>query len=163
MRAITPLILILLLVTGCFKNEPRKETFKAAGSWKLEEVTIEKFSPTGSSISTETQTEAGFLMLSFGDDFMYENYYSYSLSADKLFNSKMYPLFQVASIWGITVDAKAFNLGAKDVTTGFVTYIGTFTVNQLSKKRMELQYIEIDPVTENIVLSEVWKMRSATH
>lgn len=72
-------------------------------------------------------------MLSFGDDFMYENGYSYSLNSDQLFNSAIYALFQIADVWSVTVDAKAFNLGSKDPSTGFVDHIGAFTMNKLSK------------------------------
>lgn len=160
---ITLAILIWITLSGCFKNEPKKETFKAAGSWKLEEVSIFKYDANGTELSTETQVEAGFLMLTFGDDFMYENYYSYSLNSDLLVNSKIYPLFQIANVWNVTVEATALNLGTQDQSTGFIGNVGSITINRLTKKRMELQYIELDPTTEAIVHSEIWKLKSTTH
>jgi hypothetical protein len=162
-RYILPLFLIVTVLSGCFKNNPRKESFKAAGSWKLDEVSITKYDVNGNESSTELQKEAGFLMLSFGDDFMYENGFSYSLNTNQLNNSEIYPLFQIADMWNVTVDGKAFNLGLKDASTGFVQFVGSLTVNKLSKKRMELQYVELDPTTEQIIHSEIWKLKSATH
>lgn len=163
MTRIALIFFLLISLTGCFKDEPRKETYKAAGSWKVDAVTIQKFDANGNELSTEDQTETGFLMLSFGDDFMYENYYSYSLQSDKLVNSRIYPMFQVGNVWSVTVEGKSFNLGVKDASTGFVTNVGSMTINRLTKKRMELQWIELDPVTEAIVHSEIWKLSSATH
>lgn len=163
MNRLAAAFFLLITLTGCFKDEPRKETFKAAGSWKLDEVIITKSDANGTELSTETQVEAGFLMLSFGDDFMYENYYSYSLNSDQLINSEIYSIFQLANVWNVTVDGKAFNLGYKDPSTGFVTWAGSLTINRLTKKRMELQLIELDSATENIVHSEIWKLSSATH
>lgn len=54
-RFILPLFLILTILSGCFKDNPRKESFRAAGSWKLEEVIISKYDTNGNELSTETQ------------------------------------------------------------------------------------------------------------
>jgi hypothetical protein len=157
------LFLFLLTATGCFKDEPKHETMQAGGSWKIEKVTIVQYDSLGVELSSAVTEEAGFLMLSHTDDFLYENGFSAEYYLDRLTNSEMYSLFAYSNIWGVAPGAKTFNLGSQDPSTGYTHFVAGFSILKLNNQKMDLQHIRLHPVTGAIIFSETWQLKRATH
>ena len=162
MRFLTIILFIFIALSSCFKNNPTKETWKASGAWSVEEIKIDYYS-NKSVDSTKEIKDAGFLMLVYVDDFMYENPFSYSLDGINLSSSNIYSFFKICDVWGISTGKKVFNLGLKDASTGYISFICSFTVNQLTNQKFELQYVSINPITSEIEMVEIWKMKRKTH
>lgn len=163
MKALTTLFAgaLLLTLTGCFKDQPKTQTFKAAGSWLVESVVIQNIDSLGNVANEQTITDAGILMLAHDDDFMFQDAYSYQLDATKLAPSSIYNQFNAGNTWGLGGTAQTFNVGHMDPGTGYVSRIASYTVLKLKHKEMELQYVH----TTNNVLDyvEVWKLKKGTH
>ncbi|MGL4598128.1 MAG: hypothetical protein ACRCYO_11385 [Bacteroidia bacterium] len=157
------LVLVAIATTGCFKSDPAKETMQAGGSWKIEKVTITNYDSLGVEKNSATSEEAGFLMLSHTDDFLYENSFSAEYYLDRLTNSEMYLYFGYANIWGVAPASKTFNLSSQDPTTGFTSPVVSYTVLKLNNRKMDLQYVRLHPITGAIVFKELWQLKRATH
>jgi hypothetical protein len=155
---------LLLLLNSCFKDEPKREMKIAAGSWRIEHVTIQQNDSLGNEVSaSEIEGPLGMLLLTHDDDFMYEGRYSYSYDGAALASSNMNSLFVYADTWGIGEEGKVFNLGNNDGSTGYTTHVAAFTVLKLRRKKMELQYVRTHPVTGYLEYVETWKLVRATH
>jgi hypothetical protein len=164
LKTILPILLLFVIgATGCFKDEPKHETMQAGGSWKIDKVTMTTYDSLGVEQSSAVSEEAGFLMLSHTDDFLYENSFSAEYYLDRLTNSEMLSHFGYANVWGIAPAGKHFNLGSLDSQTGFVTLVASYTVLKLNNRKMELQYVRLHPITGAIVFSELWQLKKATH
>ncbi len=155
--------LLLVILSSCFKDEPKKEMRKAAGSWRVELVTIHNNDSLGNEITSTEISEVGMLLLTHDDEFMYEGTFSYSLDGNALSGSSMYSLFSASDIWGFGVDGKTFNLGSNDGSTGYTTHVAGFTVLKLTRRKMELQYVHVHPVTGNLDYREEWLLKRGTH
>lgn len=154
-------IVFLFSLTACFKDNPTRETLKAAGSWKVVSVEIKDFDSQGNQTSVKTIENPGFLMLSHVDDFLYEGTYSYSLDADLLTNSAIYSHLKAFNQWGLTTDAKVFNLAYKDPSSGASTFKYGYTINTLTNRKFELQYVLLQNNNFDLKQVEIWKMERA--
>jgi hypothetical protein len=152
---------LLFSLTACFKDNPTRETLKAAGSWKVLSVEIKEYDNTGNETSSKTIDNPGFLMLSHVDDFLYEGTYSYSLNADLLSNSAIYSHLKAFNQWGVTTDVKVFNLAYKDPSSGASAFKYGYTINTLTYRKFELQYVQLQNNNLDIKQVEVWKMERA--
>jgi hypothetical protein len=157
------LFFFALTATSCFKDEPNRETMQAGGSWKIDKVTITNYDSLGVEQNATTTEEAGFLMLSHTDDFLFENGFSAEYYLDRLTNSEMYRHFYDANIWGVSPVAKSFNLGIQDPSTGFTTPVVSYTILKLNNRKMDLQYVRLHPITGAVVFVELWQLKRATH
>ncbi len=161
---IFPLLLMLLVsATGCFKSNPDKETMQAGGSWKIEKVTITNYDSLGVEKNSATSEEAGFLMLSHTDDFLFENGFSAEYYLDRLTNSEMYGLFGSADVWGVAPSGRNFNLGSVDPSSGYTFSVASFSILKLNNRKMDLQYVRLHPITGAVVFVELWQLKRATH
>jgi hypothetical protein len=154
-------ISVIFSLTSCFKNEPKRETLMAAGSWKIVKTIIQENDESGNKISENTIENVGFLMLSHVDDYLYEGTYSYSLDSDKLNNSIIYDCFKKCNQWGITNGAKVLNLAIKDPSTGYSELWSGLTINKLTRKKFEIQSITLNSGNETIKKIEKWYMISS--
>lgn len=156
-------IVLLTILSSCFKDEPKKEMRKAAGSWRVEKVTIHTNDSLGNEITSTEILEVGMLLLTHDDEFLFEGTFSYSLDGTALAGSSMYYLFSQSDVWGIGIDGKTFNIGNNDGSTGYTTHVAGFTVLKLTRKKMEFQYVHVHPVTGNLDYMEEWVLKRGTH
>jgi hypothetical protein len=157
-------VVVLLTMNSCFKDEPKGEMRRAAGSWRIEHVTIQQNDSLGNEVSTSEISEpVGMLLLTHDDEFMFEGRYSYSYDGAALASSSMNALFVACDTWGLGVEGKTFNLGNNDGSTGYTTHVAGFTVLKLHRKKMELQYVRVHPQTGYLYYVETWKLVRAAH
>lgn len=155
---------LLLVLNSCFKDEPKKEMRRIAGSWRIEQVTMQTNDSLGQEISTSSVTTSpGMLLLSHDDEFEYEGTYSYSGDGAALSGSTMHSFFLASDIWGLSVEGKTFNLGHTDGSTGYVNHVAGMTVLKLHPRKFEIRYVQTHPVTGYLTYIETWKLVRATH
>ncbi len=172
MKKISYIISIFIFALGlnsCFKDTPKNDMFKAAGSWKVESIESITYDTLGNQISSKKTENYGFLMLEHNDDFLFEGTFSYDFNQGEIgFTSvDSYMLYLIGggygcNTWSVSTNAKAFNLASFDPETLFVTYLYSATIEKLTNKKMVLIGFQRHP---NGYLSskETWNLERATH
>lgn len=153
---------LLVGLTGCFKDDPKKEMMQAGGSWLIKEAVIKTFDATGNELSSETKEDGGLLLLTHNDDFLYEGSYSLSYDTAVFNNSEIGALFLNNDTWGVSNGAKSFNISDLDPSTGYVSLMGSLTILKFRNNKMDLQFIRVNNAGYPIY-QEVWKLKRGTH
>jgi hypothetical protein len=157
-------MVLLLTLNSCFKDEPKREMRKAAGSWRIDHVAIQLYDSLGNESSgSEINEPVGILLLTHNDEFLYEGRFSYSYDGTALASSSMHSLFLASDVWGMGIGGKTFNLGNNDPSTGYTTHLAGFTVVKLRRNKMELQYVRVHADSGNLEYRETWTLVRATH
>ncbi|MGL5891515.1 MAG: hypothetical protein ACRC3B_16615 [Bacteroidia bacterium] len=156
-------LLLLVVLSGCFKSSPDKEMMRAGGSWIISEIELNYFDSLGTDLSTETLMNGGVLMLSHNDDFLYEGTYSVSYDSVVFSRSEIGRFFLDNNIWGVSNGAKNFNINNIDPSTGFTSPVVSLTILKFKRNKMELQFIRQHPATGAPVYQEIWKLKRGTH
>lgn len=147
------------MVTGCFKNEPKKEMMRLAGAWNIEHAERTTYALDGSVNTTENTDNLGVLMLNHNDDFIYQGTFSLSYNANWLtWNSGMTNAFNAANSWFVNVGATRFSVGSLDSSTGFLQTIAGFTIEQSKHKKLIIYQI-ITNSDGNIYQLEKWYLK----
>jgi hypothetical protein len=131
---------IALMVSACFKFEPKHEVQRIAGSWEIRNTEINWYSISGGDSTTSKVSDLGYLHLYYSDDFMFENSYSQTISPNytTMNNSLIKAVLDQSNIWWVSVDSKNMGFGLKDYSTGYVTTIATITLKRKSINRYQL-------------------------
>jgi hypothetical protein len=166
---IIAIFIFALSLNSCFKDSPKNEMFKAAGSWKIESIEAIVYDTLGNQVSIKKTENYGILMLNHDDDFMFEGSFSYDFTQGDIgfttADSYMLYLFGGGincNTWSVTTDAKAFNLAALDPETLFVTYLYSATIEKLTSKKMVLIGFQRHP-NGYLSTKETWNLVRATH
>lgn len=160
LNKISILSILIFIFSSCLKNNPKKESFLLAGSWKVEEVNIKEYNESGEILSDQQVETSGYLMLSHVDPFLYEGVYSYSLDVESLKNSMIFEVLLKSNIWGVSNGAKVLNFSIKDSKTGYVQLMASLTINKLNRRKLEIQFIKLSTSSGNISKKEVWYLKS---
>lgn len=148
MRKMNRLILLAVLLfqlTGCFKNEPKKVMMRAAGPWTIEKLVQEEYDTLGNVIASREWTELGTLFLYHEDDFQFIDVFSLQYTAalqnevSSYFQQKLFS----SNRWWMSADGNQFGFGYCDVSTGFTTTEGLFTVEKLTNRKMQIVNVEL--------------------
>lgn len=163
MKNIIAFITVLLMVTSCFKDTPKNEFSKVAGSWKIEKAIKTYYDSVGVQINEKTYTDRGYLMLNYNSRDFADNTFALSINAEGTdfldYEQIAMNLFD-SDRWDVSKDAKHLNFGFLDPLTGYKTLIIAFGIVKLNNKHMHISRI-VRNGNSSLYFREVWEMKRA--
>lgn len=149
--------MVLFLLTGCFKDEPKRVMTRAAGPWTIEKVVQEKFDTLGVSSGTNEWSDLGTLFLYHEDDFQYIDAFNlqYTPTLQNEVDSYFQQVLFSANRWWMSADGNQFGFGYYDVSTGYTNTAGLFTLEKRNNRKMEMVNVEVFP-SGRVKLVERW-------
>lgn len=149
--------ILLMQLTGCFKDEPKKVMTRAAGPWTLEKLVQENYDTLGNSVGTKEWEQLGTLFLYHEDDFQYQDPFHllYTAALQSEVSSQLQGDLFGANRWWMSADGQQFGFGSYDSSTGYVATVGLYTIEKATNKKMELLNVELNP-NGTVRLIERW-------
>jgi hypothetical protein len=158
MRILSCLVLVLAL-TSCFKNEPKKEMMRMAGAWKITKAELTTYASDGTVSSSTETSDLGVLMLNHNDDFLYQGTFSLSYNPSwTAWNSPMTAAFNASNSWFVNVGATRFSLGEIDYSTGYMQTVAGYTIEKLTNKKGVIFNVVVNP-DGSIFQREKWYLK----
>lgn len=169
LRLFVSIIGLIFLVGSCFKDSPKNDMFRVAGTWKVTSIESTRYDTLGNVQATTFTPDFGFLMLNHVDNFLFEGTFSYDFSqGDTSFTSPdsyLLYLFEGGlgcDTWSVSKGAKSLNLASMDPETNFVTFLYAATIVNLTGKNMDLIAFTRFGNGE-LSTKEIWSLTRATH
>lgn len=150
----------IFFLSGCFKDNPKKDIQRFAGSWEIENAQISYFKVNGEDSLTSEIADLGFLHFYYTDDFLFENSFSQTLSANyvSMNNSVIKQVLDGSNIWWVSVGSKNVGFGLMDYQTGYVTTTSIITLKRKSNK--SYQFVLFTKHSNGKLKShEVWNLK----
>lgn len=152
--------ILILLLTACFKDEPKKVMTRAAGPWTIERLVQESFDTLGNSTGTKEWADLGTLFLYHEDDFQYID--AFNLQYAPALQNEVVSHFQQnlfsANRWWMSVGGEQFGLGYYDASTGYTNTAGLYTIDKLTNRKMEIVNVEVF-ASGRVRLIEHWSFK----
>lgn len=162
-NAILILGITLFQLTGCFKDEPKREMERAAGPWTITKVVQENYDTLGNTSGTSNFENLGTLFLYHDDDFQYIDVFHLQYSTalqNEVHSNFQYNLFN-SNRWWMSVDAKQFGFGNYDSETGFTSTTGLYTIEKSNNRKLEILNVELYNPSGRVKMIEHWYFERA--